>query len=682
MLSPADRIPAALAAELARQYDVLRLLGRGGMGVVWLARERSLDRLVAIKVLAGADIGVGSVRERFRREARIAAKLVHPNIVPLHAFGETPDALYFAMGYVEGESLATRLEREGRLPRPAAQRVLEEIADALAFAHREGVVHRDVKPENILLDAKTGRAMLADFGIARIEDATTSVTMTGVAVGTPSYMSPEQAVGAREIDGRSDLYSLGVVGYRMLLGRLPFVAASGQALMAQHATAKPDDLTLAVPPADRGVASVIMRAMEKDPAGRWPRAEDFRDELQSLARDGSTLPEELQRVEMIGTKVLFADVAIAGIFYLSALWDPEWMAEFGHPGVWLLFLGNLALLPVLSVGWAVPTARKFGWRDTLRAMFHPPEGWAHWWPRSWRRADDIWERLPAPLRRLRNVIDGVATYLVLDITLFMVVATTGGGAYGDWFLSIMRTGWGLWAHGAIRGLLPLGWVGFEFFRARKKLGVSARELTELLGLPHLSSHPGWSKPKFARLLASPESEAPAAVRPQTPDELARAISELANRLVKMGYLPDRESVNAADAVRAAIEGLESEIRLLHERLDPAEGERLAQRLAALGSTEDDSELRPLLEGQLALLRRLDQRRQGKEARRNRLRDQLVTLWMQLCELDARLSRGAAADPELTGRVQVLSRELARVDEAVTEVEQMLKPASERPRVTT
>ena len=682
MISPADRIPAALADQLARQYDILRLLGRGGMGVVWLARERSLDRLVAIKVLAGADIGVGNVRERFRREARIAARLVHPNIVPLHAFGETPDALYFAMGYVEGESLATRLEREGRLPRPAAQRILEEVADALGFAHREGVVHRDVKPENILLDAKTGRAMLADFGIARIEDATTSVTMTGVAVGTPSYMSPEQAVGSGGIDGRSDLYSLGVVGYRMLLGRLPFVAATGQALMAQHAAAKPDDLTLAVPPADRGIASVVMRALEKDPSARWSTAEDFRGELQSLARGGSTLPEELQRVQMIGTKVLFADVAITAIFGLSALWDPRWFAEFGHPEIWFLFLGNLAFLPALSLAWAYPTARKFGWRDTLRSMLQPPESWVHWWPRSWRRVDDIWDRVPKPLRRLRNILDGVGTFLVLDIAAFLVVATTGGGAYGDWLLSLLRTGNGLALLGTAKAALPLGWLGFEFFRARKRLGVNARELAELLALPHLSSHPGWSKPKFARLLAPEAGEAPAIRPPQSPGELAGAIGALANRLVKMGYLPDRESVSAADAVCAAIEGLESEIRKLHERLDPAEGERLARRLAALESTQDDAELRPLLEGQLALMRRLDQRRQSKEARRNRLRDQLVTLWMQLCELDARVSRGAAADPELTGRVQLLSRELGRVDEAVTEVEQVLKPVSERPRVTT
>jgi hypothetical protein len=203
-----------------------------------------------------------------------------------------------------------------------------------------------------------------------------------------------------------------------------------------------------------------------------------------------------------------------------------------------------------------------------------------------------------------------------------------------------------------------------------------------LGLPHLATHPGWSKPKFARLLASEESAAPALRAPQTPDELAHAIKALAGRLVGMGVLPDDDSVSAAESVRAAIEGLESEIQLLYARLDPAESDRLAKRLAALGASGDDAELRPLLEGQQALLRRLDQRRHDKEERRDRLRHQLVTLWMQLVEMDARLSRGAAADPELTGRVQALSRELAHVDEAMIEVERVLKPAPDRPRVTT
>jgi hypothetical protein len=664
-------LPPTLAAELSRHYDILRPLGSGGMGAVWLARERSLDRLVAIKVLAGESVNSPHVRERFRREARIAARLLHPNIVPLFAFGEAESALYFAMGYVEGESLAARLDRQARLPRAEAIRILSEISDALAFAHREGVVHRDVKPENILLDAKSGRAMLADFGIARVEDsAATSVTQTGVAVGTPSYMSPEQAVGARDVDGRSDLYSLGVVGYRMLLGRLPF-SGGAQAIMAQHASSRPADLTLAVQPGDREAARVIMRAMEKDPAARWATAEELNDELQTVARSGASLPEGLERVEMVGTKFLAADAAILGIFYLSTVWVPE--AVFEEPLAWVaLLVANLAFLPALGLAWAAPTIRKFGWKETLKAMLHPPKAWTHWWPRALRRADDIWDRLPKPLRRLRNVIDGVGTFLVVDIVVFLGVTASGGGAYGDWLMGLIRDGWPLWAYGAVKGFAPLGWVGYEIIRAKKKLGFTMRELTEALGLPHRANDPGWAKPKFARLLAAEGSGAPALRAPQSPEELTRAIASMAKRLVSLGLLTDDECVRAAEAVRAAITALEREIQRLYSDLDPAEGERLARRLASLGTSEDDVEVRKLLEGQQQLMQRLEQRRRDKETRRDRLRDQLLTLWMHLLELDGRVTRGAAADPELTGRVRSLSQQLGQLDEAMSEVSLMLQ----------
>jgi hypothetical protein len=669
-----DRLPQPLGTELARQYDIIRLLGKGGMGTVWLARERSLDRLVAIKVLAGESVVTPTTRDRFRREAKIAARLLHPNIVPLFAFGETPDALWFAMGYVEGESLAARLDREGRLPRAAAIRILSEISDALAVAHREGVVHRDVKPENILLDARSGRALLADFGIARLADAAgTTVTQAGMAVGTPSYMSPEQAFGASDVDGRADIYSLGIVGYRMLHGRLPF-SGGAQQLMAQHATAKPADLALAVPASDRKLAEVIMSAIEKDPKARWARAEDLRDELQMLSRDGNDLPEGLQRVEMLLTKFLAADVAITAIFYLWTVWDPQGIVEFGEGGweIWALFAANLAFLPAMALAWAVPTIRKFGWKDTLRAMLQPPKSWVHWWPRWLRRADDIWDRLPSAFRRLRNVLDGVTAFLILDIASLLLVATTGGGTYGDWLLETVRSPNGLAFLAATRAFIPLGWLGYEFVRAKKKLGVSARDLGQLLGMPHLATDAGWNKPKFARLLGA-ETESRAIRASQSPEELVQSIRPLSSRLVRAGVLQDDESVRAAEAVVAAIGALEGEISRLHQDLDPVEVEKLDRRLAALTSSEEDDELRRLIEGQQAMLGRLEQRRQQKEARRDRLRDQLLSLYMQLLELDGRLTRGDAADPELTSRVRVLASELGHIGEGMSEVERLLAP---------
>ena len=658
-VSPMDRLPPQLASELARQYDVLRMLGRGGMGAVWLARERALDRMVAIKVLSGEAVESGSLRERFRREARVAARLVHPNIVPLHAFGETTDALYFVMGYVEGETLAARLEREGRLDRAAALRILGELADALAFAHREGVVHRDVKPENILLDGKSGRALLADFGVARVEGAGTSVTMTGMAVGTPSYMSPEQAAGSPEVDGRSDIYSLAVVGYRMLAGRLPFSATSLQSLLAQHAVAKPDDLALIVRPADRGLARALMRALEKDPAARWAGAGDLRDALAGAAAESVMLPEELQRIQGLGTWML-VPLAVWEVFTSVVrliLLDPWAGLE--------LDTAFAAFLAIYTGVRALPAARAFGWREAIRTLFHPPAWWSSWWPRALRRADDQWDRLPAVVRRYRRWRDALAVYLLPG------------------FFILPGIFWSLAEHGQVAPLL-LNFAtmltctaSFLVRRSQARrsimaLGLSDHDATKFCSLPNSASVAEWRNPQFARLLApetAGEVEAPA---PRSPAELAQAIAALSDRLRPTGLLPDDESAHAAQAVKAAIDALEAEIQRLHQELDPAESERLDRKLAALGSGDED--LRRLLEGQRSLLQRLEERRREKESRRNRLHDQLRTLWMQLLDLDARVSGGTAVDPELTGQVRALSRDLAHAKHGLDETERLIAPA--------
>jgi serine/threonine protein kinase len=192
-----DSLRVSLEAALGSQYSIQRLLGRGGMAAVYLATERSLERSVAIKVLAPEMSATVDSTERFRREARIAARLAHPNIVPLYAFGEVDGLWYYVMGHVRGGSLAERLSFEGTLPWEAVSRVVAEIADALDYAHRQGVIHRDIKPANVLLEDESGRAMLTDFGIARNVDTRDRLTITGLLVGTPHYMTPDQAMGAR-----------------------------------------------------------------------------------------------------------------------------------------------------------------------------------------------------------------------------------------------------------------------------------------------------------------------------------------------------------------------------------------------------------------------------------------------------------------------------------------------------
>ena len=212
----------ALQQALAGEYSIERELGRGGMGVVSLAREVQLDRLVAIKVLPATLASQTDLRERFLREARLAAGLSHPHIVPIHRGGETAGFVFFVMAFVSGETLGARLRERGPLSPDAAARMLREVAWALAYAHGRGIIHRDVKPDNILLEADTGRAVVSDFGIARAAKEA-EVTDPGRLMGTAHFMSPEQASNV-PLDGRSDLYSLGVVGYLALSGRLDLEA--------------------------------------------------------------------------------------------------------------------------------------------------------------------------------------------------------------------------------------------------------------------------------------------------------------------------------------------------------------------------------------------------------------------------------------------------------------------------
>ena len=274
----------SLRRALAGRYDVERELGAGGMGQVLLGRDVALDRPVAIKVIAPDLASSPASRQRFLREARTVARLRHPNIVAVYAAGEADGLLYFVMEYVEGASLRQTLEREGRAEgdRVAASvSLLADLARALGYAHAQGVVHRDVKPENVLLDAATGRAMLTDFGVARAfaggtgSDGDSAVTRTGFVVGSPRYMSPEQAVGERELDGRSDIYSLGLVAYEMFAGSAPFTGSSPMAVLTRQLTEAPPPLALRRPDLPAEITSAIDRALGKQPRDRWDTADDF-----------------------------------------------------------------------------------------------------------------------------------------------------------------------------------------------------------------------------------------------------------------------------------------------------------------------------------------------------------------------------------------------------------------------
>jgi eukaryotic-like serine/threonine-protein kinase len=247
------------------------------MGIVFLARDVALDRLVAIKLLPPSMAAQPSLRERFLREARTAAKLSHPNIIPIYAVEQLGDLVFFVMAFVDGETLGQRLRTRGALPARDVTRLLQEVAWALAYAHLRGIVHRDIKPDNILIESATGRALVSDFGIARATD-TSGGTQIGEVLGTAQYMSPEQACG-ETVDGRSDLYSLGVVGFYAVSGRLPFDAPDIPALLAQHITKPAAPVARVQPAVPKKLAEVIDRCLLKDPAQRFQTGEQLAEAL-------------------------------------------------------------------------------------------------------------------------------------------------------------------------------------------------------------------------------------------------------------------------------------------------------------------------------------------------------------------------------------------------------------------
>jgi serine/threonine-protein kinase len=268
-------------AALGQQYEIEGEIGRGGMSVVYRARDLRLDRPVAVKVLPPELAYDPSIRTRFTREAQTSAQLAHGHIVPIHDVGEKDGIAYFVMALVTGGNLASLLAGEPRQHIDEVRRLVAEIADALEYAHLRGVIHRDIKPDNILLDGNSGRAMVTDFGIARAIEAGTRLTITGNAVGTPTYMSPEQAKGERDVDGRSDIYSLGVLGYQMLTGRVPFTAGNTMALLLKHVTERPRPIAELRPDTPRPLREAIERALMKAPEDRWPTAGALRDALLS-----------------------------------------------------------------------------------------------------------------------------------------------------------------------------------------------------------------------------------------------------------------------------------------------------------------------------------------------------------------------------------------------------------------
>jgi serine/threonine protein kinase len=640
-----------LERSLHHQYEILRPLGRGATGAVFLARERALDRFVAIKVLRPDLAADAETRERFRREARVAAQLSHPSILPLYAFGEVGDPRsgsglwYLVMGYVRGTSLAERLRLEGRLPCAEAHRILTELADALECAHRHGVVHRDIKPANILLDDESGRAMLADFGISKIQGTADHLTITGEVIGTPAYMSPEQALGEREVDERSDIYSLGAVGYTMLAGREPFADVPRGELLYWRLRNDPPALRTVAPSVPEDLAAVVMRCLARDRVLRWTSARELKDALgRAMGWSAATLPEALRDLPSFGPYAFLWAVAWTSLAVLTR-----------QPAAERALLLLVALLVPVGLVLHVWNVGRHGLTpiELTRVICWPPEWWGMWWPRGLRRPGDLWGRLPRPARLARLAL---STFLVV---LPAMILTRQWLAAEGWLPAVDASpGWFAAAEGAFVLGAAAVTVGTLLWALRRGLSVSDAARV-LFGATAPS--PAWSAPHVARLLT------PGALGVRPPDRDApadhrRAIDDLVPLLPREVADVGAEATRVARRLVNAIEECDRLLASLGRDASAAELDRLSRQLTALddaspGEDDERHELRELVRHQLAVVRRMRGRHELVSEHRGRLFDLLRGLWTQL-SLVRDAAAGSASTQQLAARVRALCAEIA------------------------
>jgi eukaryotic-like serine/threonine-protein kinase len=368
-----------LQAALGQAYTIERELGGGGMSRVFIATETGLGRRVVIKVLP-PELAAGLSIDRFRREIQLAASLQHPHIVPLLAASAAEGVLYYTMPLIEGESLRTRIARVGELPIGEAIRILRDVVDALACAHERGIIHRDIKPDNVLVSRHHG--LVTDFGVAKaLSEASgpSSVTSTGIALGTPAYMAPEQAVADPHVDHRADVYAVGALGYEMLTGRPPFTGSSPQAVLAAQVTQAPEPVSKirsTVPPA---LTALIMRCLEKHPADRWQTTDELLHQLEAMATpSGGTAPtaailaSSMRPAPGHPLRVLAVFVAVSAVVLVATralmlyLGLPDWVFP---AAVVLLAIGLPIILTTALVGWRGSSHHLFTWRKAISGGF-------------------------------------------------------------------------------------------------------------------------------------------------------------------------------------------------------------------------------------------------------------------------------------------------------------------------
>jgi serine/threonine-protein kinase len=636
-----DSILDRVVSAIGHQFDIEAELGRGGMSIVYRARDRRLNRPVAIKVLPPELAHDPAVRTRFAREAHTAAQLSHPHIVPIYDVGDSDGIAYLVMALVDGGNLAAYLAREPRPPIDESRRLLCEVADALAFAHERGVIHRDVKPDNILIDRASGRALVTDFGIARALEVGARLTKTGVAVGTPTYMSPEQATGERAVDGRSDVYSLGVVAYQMLTGRVPFSASNSMALLLKHLTEEPQRIVDLRPDAPRAICEVVERSMAKSPDDRWPTAQAMREALISNETPGGSWRRERRQPMRYASPS--PDLPRRERAQRDRLQPPS--PNGGTP----------ALRP------ASPPAQLVVPLSEAEAMLQEPAHLASLTP---EQRDDLrlWHGRISLLDRI-NAIRGYALLTAATVTtafgsMIAVISEEPDAFPLLWWIPIIPwvTSRKLWRRG--RSLRARGvslWRTFLMPRAKWVIP----------SLPTPRAQP-IEKIASRELLEGPFG---GAIRRAAADRAA--IKEIVKNLPKEDRAMIPDLAPTADALVERVVHLAAMIERLDESIDPQLSTELDARFAALDrepETPERERRRVLLERQRATLDEMFQHRAALALQMESAGLAIGTLRLDLIKLRSSGLPSALNDvTSATQEARALSREIGAVLEAVSEI---------------
>lgn len=473
----------ALQAAVAGRYSLERELGRGGMGIVYLARDVALDRPVALKLLPPHLAREDSLRERFIREARTAAKLSHPNIVPIYAVEEAGRFVFFTMAYVPGHTLGQKLRKQGRLDPAEATRILLEMAWALGYAHSRGVVHRDVKADNVLLDSESGRVLVSDFGIARVAQQS-GITGQGEILGTAEYMSPEQAAG-EPVDFRSDIYSLGVVAFYMLTGSLPFKGDSPAQILAQHLTRQPPQLAAVAPGVPVRLARIVDRCLRKSPEERFQSAEELAQHLEAALDKASAVPAPARALFKHLRQSVHSSLTAYGVFALLS--GPAAVGALLRGSLGGLAAMGIAHLAVLLAGSASAAGTAIRWMRRALRSGYSPERIRAFWPAHWQseleeRAFEmgsrasLLERAALAAGVLATGVSGYLAVAVEDQSWAALALAIGLGSGAIW---LVRYGSRTDLIGRILGRLLAGRVGRILWRLAR-IGVQRHREAETL----------------------------------------------------------------------------------------------------------------------------------------------------------------------------------------------------------